>query len=271
MWLLLVATAIGSVFTPFMAVRDTRTLYTLSPLIISYGFVQGALLICAGLLMMLLLSSVLPITALQAMWRRNWPRRMKGLLVVVTIATFIALCLVGHPAPDQPYIIGPWRITYGGTWLVVSISTGLLSLYALSLLLTMTTTPVALIEGLSMLLSPLRRLKLPVDDFALMTLLALRFIPTLIEEAEHLIQAQMARGADMTSGTFRERLQSLTILLVPLLRGVLRRAAELATALEARGYEVTGQQTQLHESSLHTIDYIVLVTVILVTVGALLL
>ena len=147
----------------------------------------------------------------------------------------------------------------------------LLVLYACSLLLTMTTTPVALIEGLTMLLLPLRRLRLPVDDFALMTLLALRFFPTLIEEAEQLTKAQAARGADLASGTVRERLQSLATLFVPLMQGVLRRAADLATALEARGYEVEGRQTMLHETAFGKVDYVVLGMVVLVTVGALML
>lgn len=77
-----------------------------------------------------------------------------------------------------------------------------------------------------MLLSPLRRLKLPVDDFALMCLIALRFMPTLLEEVEQLIKAQTSRGADVTRGTIRERLQSLTMLFIPLMQGVLRRVAE---------------------------------------------
>jgi energy-coupling factor transport system permease protein len=114
-------------------------------------------------------------------------------------------------------------------------------------------------------------LKLPVDDFALMALLALRFIPSLLEEVEHLVKAQMARGADPGHGTIRERLQSMAMLFVPLIRSVLRRAAELATALEARGYDIEGQQTPLHESSLGRRDYIALGFVIAVVAGTLLL
>jgi len=115
----------------------------------------------------------------------------------------------------------------------------------------------------------MRWLKLPVDDFALMTLIALRFIPTLIEEVEQLIKAQTARGADYTHGTIRERSQSLLALFIPLLQDVLRRASDLATALESRGYEVGSRQTRLHEKRLGAIDYSVLATVAVITIASL--
>jgi energy-coupling factor transport system permease protein len=126
----------------------------------------------------------------------------------------------------------------------------------------MTTSPIALIEGLTMLLTPLRWLRFPVDDFALMTLLALRFIPTLLEEVEQLSKAQTARGANFSSGPWRNRLQSLMALFVPFFRSTLRRASELATALDARGYQVDGKQTRLHEKALGVADYSVLALVI---------
>src|SRR5260370_20600895 len=125
----------------------------------------------------------------------------------------------------------------------------------------MTTSPVALIEGLTMLMTPLRWLRLPVDDFALMTLLALRFIPTLLEEIEQLAKAQAARGSSLGAGPIRERVQSVLALFVPFLRNTLRRASELATALDARGYQVDGHQTRLHEKSLAFVDYVVLLGV----------
>jgi energy-coupling factor transport system permease protein len=119
----------------------------------------------------------------------------------------------------------------------------------------MTTSPVALIEGLTMLLTPLRWLRLPVDDFALMTLLALRFVPTLVEEIYQLFIAQSARGASFSAGTPRERLQSLMALFIPFLRNTLRRASELSIALDARGYQVDGRQTRLHEKKWQLLDY----------------
>jgi energy-coupling factor transport system permease protein len=122
-----------------------------------------------------------------------------------------------------------------------------------------------------MLLTPLRWLRLPVDDFALMTLIALRFIPTLLEEIDLLVKAQLSRGADLAHGSLRARLQSLVALFIPFVQGTMRRAADLATALEARGYQVEGRQTLLHETSLRPADYIAIGAVLVSTVGILLL
>lgn len=215
-------------------------------------------------------SATLAARAFGGRHRAAWRTRILVLLVLLELIALIAFWLVGTIAtPTVP--IGPIAISYDGVWLLLSFSTVLLILYALSLIVTMTTTPVALIEGITRLLAPLRWLRLPVDDFALMLLLALRFIPTLIEELEQLLKAQSARGADMAHGTIRERLASLVALFVPLVQGVLRRASDLATALEARGYEVEGKQTLLHEQALGAHDYLVLGVVVLVMVGALLL
>jgi energy-coupling factor transport system permease protein len=134
-----------------------------------------------------------------------------------------------------------------------------------SLILTMTTTPVALAEGIILLLSPLRRLRLPVDEFGLMTLVSLRFIPVLIQEAEQLMKAQISRGADFTTGSIGARARRLSTLLVPLVQGALRRAGDLSSALEARGYGTTGQATLLHEGRFVSADWVVIVSVPLVT------
>lgn len=270
MWLLVVLTVLGALTVLFSLSGDgDKVLYALGPVITSYGFVgTSALIVAFALLSFLLLARVTP---LRAIWRTPWMRRVRPLLFLLVIVAGIAWWIVRDVPPTQKLPIGPVPITYSGVWSFVSVTVVLLTLYAFSLLLTMTTSPVALIEGLTMLLAPLRRLKLPVDDFALMTLLALRFIPTLLEEVEQLTKAQTARGADFTHGPLRERFQSLTMLFVPLMQGILRRASELATALEARGYEVEGQQTRLYEKSLGKVDYAVLGVVLLAMIGALLL
>jgi energy-coupling factor transport system permease protein len=167
------------------------------------------------------------------------------------------------------YVLGPLVITDRGAWLLISIFAVFLALYMLALLVTMTTPPVALVDGLALLLAPLRRLRLPVDAFALMTLLALRFIPTLFDEVDLLIKAQTARGADFAHGSLAERLRSLTRLLVPLTHGVLRRAADLAIALEARGYAIEDRPTSLYETVLRIPDYLTLGVVIGVTLAVL--
>lgn len=268
-WLLVVLILLGAVPTLFtFSDGEDKPLYTYGPLHTSYGIVRQLVLPVLTVFVLLLLSTWLPLT--RKLWQYGWLKHMRGLPLLFVIL-LVGFLLVTLTIPDKtPFVLGPLVITQSGVWFQASFFLVLLVLYVLSLLLTMTTSPVALIEGLTMLLSPLRRLRLPVDDFALMTLIALRFIPTLLEEVQLLMKAQAARGADIARGTIRERIQSLTMLFVPLMNGVLRRAAELATALEARGYEVEGQQTLLHEQSFAAIDYMVLGVVVVLTTVSLL-
>lgn len=157
--------------------------------------------------------------------------------------------------------VGPIVVTYDGIWFVISFAAIFLLLYLGSLMLTLTTTPVALAEGMVLLLRPLRRLRLPVDEFGLMTLVALRFIPVLMQETEQLIKAQISRGADFTTGSLFARIRRIGTLLVPLLQGALRRADGLSSALESRGYGVTSDATLLHEGPLRIVDWLTLLAV----------
>lgn len=267
-WLIVILFMLGIGPTLPTTDIDARKLYTVGPLVTSYGLARTILLILGSVLAVLYLSSLLP--ALRVFWRRGWLRFLRILIVLAALLSFALLWLIAGNSAAQSLPIGPYIITYGGTWTFMSSFLVLMALLIFSLVLTMTTSPVALIEGVTLLLSPLRRLKLPVDDFALMALLALRFIPTLVDETEQLIKAQSARGADLASGTMLERLHSLSMLFVPLMQGSLRRASDLAIALEARGYEVDGKQTMLHETMFGRVDFIVIGVVVVVTIGSLL-
>jgi energy-coupling factor transport system permease protein len=185
-----------------------------------------------------------------------------------TLATFgpAHLSLWGLDLP-----IGPVVISSDGAWLVVGFSSIFLLIFLASQLLALTTSPVALAEGVALLLRPLRRWHLPADELALMMLVALRFLPLLVEETGQLIKAQQARGASFNTGPLRQRSRAVLALMMPMLRGALRRAGELAVALEARGYAVAGEQTLLYETRLRRIDYTALVVVMLPTLGAFLL
>ncbi len=112
-------------------------------------------------------------------------------------------------------------------------------------LLTLTTSPIALTDGLERILSPFARLGLPAHELAMMMTIALRFIPTLIEEADKIMRAQLARGADFESGGLIKRAKSLLPLLVPLFVSAFRRADELAMAMEARAYRGGQNRTRL--------------------------
>ena len=195
-------------------------------------------------------------------------RRMRLMALLVALGA-VPVALLGDRDENVLYALGPLLISAESLWLAGRLVVTLLSLYALALLLTMTTSPVALIEGLTRLLGPLRRLRLPVDEFALMALLALRFVPTLGVEIETLVKAQLARGADFGHGPPRERIQSLAALIVPVFQAIWRRAEALATALDARGYAADARPTPLYEAKLGRIDFAALAVVVVVTIGAL--
>ena len=112
-------------------------------------------------------------------------------------------------------------------------------------LLTLTTSPVVLTDGLERLLSPLRRLGFPAHDIAMMMTIALRFIPTLLEEADKIMKAQMARGADFESGNILQRAKAMIPLLVPLFVSAFRRADDLSMAMESRCYHGSEGRTRM--------------------------
>ncbi len=269
LWLLVILTFISAFFSIFASYRGSPVLYTFGPWLPLYGNLLRVLLLSGAVFLVLVLSSFVP--GIRLIWRRGWLKSVRAFLIFLLIVIAFFYWLTGGHPLNKPFPVGPLLLTYRGIWVVVASFVVFLSLYVAAILLTMTTTPVALIEGMTLLLAPLRRLKLPVDDFALMTLLALRFIPTLLDEAEQLIKAQTSRGADVMHGTLRERLQSLSMFFLPLMQGTLRRASDLSVALEARGYRSEGKQTLLYETSLAFIDYAALITVIVLTASSLLL
>ena len=113
----------------------------------------------------------------------------------------------------------------------------ILMLITCTFLLTYTTSPIALTDGLEALMNPLKKLKVPVHELSMMMCIALRFIPTLIEETDKIMNAQKARGADFESGSIMDRAKALIPILVPLFISAFRRADELATAMECRCYQ----------------------------------
>lgn len=115
-----------------------------------------------------------------------------------------------------------------------------------SVILTYTTTPIALTDGLEQLLAPLKKLHLPVHDFSMMMTIALRFIPTLIEETRKIMNAQKARGSDFSSGSLMQRTKALLPILIPLFISAFRRADELATAMECRCYAGGDGRTRMN-------------------------
>lgn len=119
----------------------------------------------------------------------------------------------------------------------IFISIRFFVLVILTSILTLTTTPISITDALETLLGPLKKWKLPVHELALMMSIALRFIPTLMDETDKIMKAQMARGSDMTTGSMKERMNAIVPLLIPLFVSAFKRAEDLATAMEVRGYK----------------------------------
>ena len=137
------------------------------------------------------------------------------------------------------------KISYEGLSTAIHYSLRLIFLVLGTSLMTLTTSPIALSDGIEMLLSPLKVIKFPAHELAMMMSIALRFIPTLMEEADKIMKAQMARGADFESGNLLARAKAMVPLLVPLFVSAFRRAGDLAMAMESRCYHGGENRTRL--------------------------
>ena len=142
----------------------------------------------------------------------------------------------------------------------------LVALIAFSAVLTLTTTPILLADGVESLCRPLRRIKFPVHEFAMMMTIALRFIPILMEEADKIMKAQRSRGGDLRNGSLGQRLKGIVAIIIPLFFNALKRADDLAIAMEARGYEGGEGRTKLRQLVWRKQDTAALVAVTLLTV-----
>lgn len=190
---------------------------------------------------------------------------LRGLKPILFIALFTAVFNIFF-FKGETLLVDVWIIKI---YLEGLINAGLvilrivILLVSTSMLLTYTTTPIALTDGLEQLLSPLSKIGVPVHDFSMMMTIALRFIPTLIEETEKIMNAQKARGADFSSGNIIKRVRALVPIIIPLFVSAFRRASELATAMECRCY--TGGKGRTRMNVLHATpkDFIVGFCVIL--------
>ncbi len=173
-------------------------------------------------------------------------RGLKPLLIIIIFTALINLFYSDGQVLVQFWI---FRITREGILQAVFLVLRIMMLVMGTFLLTYTTSPIALTDGLESLLSPLKKIRFPVHELAMMMSIALRFIPTLIEETDKIISAQKARGADFETGNLFRRAKALVPILVPLFVSAFRRADELATAMECRCYhggEGRTKMKQLH-------------------------
>ena len=151
--------------------------------------------------------------------------------------------------------LGFLKITEEGLRMAVFMAVRLILLLLGSSMLTLCTRPLSLTDGIERLLAPMKKIGVPAHEIAMMMTIALRFIPTLLEETDKIMKAQQARGADFESGNLIQRAKSLVPILVPLFVSAFRIAQDLAMAMEARCYRGGDQRTRLHEMKLKKRDY----------------
>ncbi|MGG0719891.1 energy-coupling factor transporter transmembrane protein EcfT [Robertmurraya massiliosenegalensis] len=150
----------------------------------------------------------------------------------------------------------------------IFISMRFFLLILMTSLLTLTTTPIEITDGIEILLDPLKKIKFPVHELALMMSISLRFIPTLMQETDKIMKAQTARGVEFSGGPVKERVKAIIPLLIPLFIGSFKRAEELAIAMEARGYRGGEGRTKYRQLSWGFVDTFMLV-LLAVLAGAL--
>lgn len=180
---------------------------------------------------------------------------MKSLKPIVPIILFTTVLNLFFLDGVTFVKLGFIKITYEGLETSAFMIIRIIALIMGSSLLTYTTSPITLTDAIERLLSPLRKIKLPVHELAMMMTIALRFIPTLIEETDKIMSAQKARGADMESGSLLQRAKALTPILIPLFVSAFRRAEELALAMECRCYHGGEGRTRLRQLKSGAADY----------------
>ena len=180
-------------------------------------------------------------------------RGMKPVLMIVVFTGILNLFFT--QGTHEIFTIFGWTLTWEAVERAFFMVLRIMMLITGTFLLTYTTSPIALTDGLESLLGPLKVLRFPVHELSMMMCIALRFIPTLIEETDKIISAQKARGADFESGSLMDRAKALVPILVPLFISAFRRADELATAMECRCYQGGEGRTKMKMLRYTRLDY----------------
>jgi energy-coupling factor transport system permease protein len=212
----------------------------------AYGF-----LTCATIFL-IAVSKIPPITILKS---------LKPLMLIILFTMIIHLFSHDGEILAEFWIL---KITDEGIKFGVLLSLRLILLIVLSSLLTFTTSPIKLTDAMEKLLSPFAKFGVPAHELAMMMTIALRFIPTLIEETDKIIKAQKSRGADFESGNLLQRLKNFIPILVPLFLSSFRRADDLAMAMEARCYRGGAGRTHMKKLFLTRADFFAVFAVILI-------
>lgn len=194
-------------------------------------------------------------------------RRLYSIWVLLVVMTGISMVLTtGRPLfPNWPFL----PITYEGFILGIQMTSRLMIALLISSLLTLTTSPFLLTQGIEAMLNPLKKIGAPISEIAMIIQLSLRFIPTFMQERDKIMKAQAARGYTVDK-KFIARSKGMLVLVVPLLSSAFRRVDELANAMDARGYVVGMERSSIKKMKMRSIDYWIMVAVIMFVVGMML-
>jgi len=179
---------------------------------------------------------------------------LKGLKPLVLILAITAILNIFFVKGTPLVKIGPVAITFEGLISAVMLFFRLVMLVVAASLMTLTTTPMAMTDGIERMMKPLERIGVPAHEIAMMMSIALRFIPTLMEETDRIMKAQASRGADFDTGNLLKRVKSFIPVLVPLFVSAFKRADELAEAMEARCYRGSKGRTRLKQIRFTMLD-----------------
>lgn len=215
---------------------------------------------------------VLSLAILIAISKIPFKLMAKGVKPIVVIILITAILNIFYTNTGR--LLWQWKalkITTGGVFLAIFIAVRVTCLIIVSSLLTYTTSPTMITDGIERLLSPLKFMKNSVHKIAMMMTIALRFIPTLIDEFEKITNAQKARGADLETGGLVKRSKALVPIFIPLFITSFRRAYELAFAMECRCYHGGEGRTRMKQMKLSVVDYVCLVFMIAMCAGVIVL
>ncbi len=194
-------------------------------------------------------------------------KSMKAIIIVILITSLLNL-FYGTGEPLAQWWV--FRITEEGIRNAIFVAVRIISLVMVSSVLTFTTSPTDLTDALERLMKPLSFIGVKTHEIAMMMTIALRFVPTLLEETDKIMSAQKARGADMESGNIMKRIKALVPILIPLFVSAFRRAYDLAMAMECRCYQGGKGRTRMKQLKMHSRDFLSVLVVTVVLVGVIL-
>ena len=218
--------------------------------VLTYGIIIALLAVC-------IIASKVKLRALT--------KGLKPIYIIVAFTAIMNLFFTGGEPIADVWLLR--HVSYEGIVAAIYMVLRIILLIMGTFLLTYTTSPIALTDALEHLLSPLKKIRVPVHELSMMMSIALRFIPTLIEETDKIMSAQKARGGDFESGNIFQKAKALVPILVPLFISAFRRADELATAMECRCYHGGEGRTALHVLRYQEVDWLVLTGFVLLTAG----